>query len=200
MDEPTRRTLLHGSGVALATGLAGCSGSGLLGGAESTPDPKPAAVTFSGSVRRQSGEDDPARVEITIANESDAPIDLGFGPALFAGFQSRVNDLRLRPVADVGDYPETSYENGCWTMASETVSNATRTEYRAFDPGGEYTERYDLFTIAGSGDCLPDGSYAITTETEIRGTQDRLSLTLGFSVGDDGTVEVDDAGTGAEVS
>lgn len=201
MDEPTRRTILRGSGLALATGLAGCAG-GPFGStdssAESTPEPKPAGVTFSGAVRRQSSEDDPARVEITIANESDAPIDLGFGPALYAGFQSRVNDLRLRPVADVGDFPDPSYEDGCWTMPSETVSQARETEFRTLDPGGEYTERYDLFTIAGAGDCLPDGGYAVTTEVEVRGVQARLSLTLQFSI-DGTTVEMSEE-TGATVA
>jgi hypothetical protein len=193
MDDTTRRALIRGTGVALATGLAGCSGLGSSGNAESTPTPEPAGVTFSAAVLRQSSEDGPARIEVTLANGSDAPIELGFKPALYAGFQSRVNDVRLRPVADVGEYPEPSYENDCWTMPSETVSRVTGTEYRALDPGAEYTEQYDLFTIAGSGDCLPDGSYAITTEADVRGTQDRLSLTLRFTLGEDGTVEVGDA-------
>lgn len=201
MDEPTRRTLLRGTGLALATGLAGCAG-GPLGSAESsagaTPEPKPAGVTFSGSVVRQSSEDDPARVEIAIANEGDAPIELGFKPALFAGFQSRVNDLRLRPVANVGDFPDPSHEDGCWTMPSETVSRVTATEFRTLDPGGEYTERYDLFTIAGAGDCLPDGGYAVTTEAEIRGAQARLSLPLKLSI-DGATVAVSED-TGATVA
>lgn len=209
----TRRALLAAAVPTLTT-LAGCaagqsdsenttavvrSSTGTATQTATTTDtvqPNPDALSFSATVARQASADAPGQIDVALANDGDAPIAVGADPALFAGFVGTFPELAL--VARDAEDVDASRTDGCWRVTVDMDEGPVERAVRDVPAGGAITESYDLYTRERAAECLPAGTYAVTSDLPVVDVDTPISLTLQFSI-EDGSVAVDEDGTGASV-
>lgn len=207
----TRRALLAAAATTVAT-LPGCaavrsdsddtpttnrSPTGTATPTETateTVPPDPAALSFSATVAQQAGADAPARFDVTLANDGDAPVAVGADPALFAGFAGTFPELAL-VVRDASGV-DASRTDGCWRVTVDKDQAPVERAVREVPAGDAITENYDLYTRDRAEECLPAGTYAVTADLPVVGVDEPVSLTLQFGI-EDGLVTVDEDGTAA---
>lgn len=194
----TRRSLLA-AGAAAVSALAGCSSTDADDAGTTTrppPDtetmsPDADALTVSATVARQASADGPPHIDVTLANEGDAPIGVEADPSLFAGSPGTFRGLVLLAADEDMD---ATHADDCWRVSVDTDAGPAETALQDVPAGGSITQSFDVYTREAADECLPTGTYSVTKELDVTGIAASVSLSLRFEVEDE-TVSVSARGT-----
>lgn len=180
----TRRGFLVASSAAL---LAGCSSrngttadrtpaetdakartTASAGTAPSTPAVTADDFPFEAKVLAQATEESPARLELSLTNDTERTVELGFQPRPpFGGVVGENDDgaeLVIVPDNDTVSPGGATWTGECWVWEGEVLVIAFL-DWRTAEPGTAFTERYSMYGHHdgdGDGGCAADGTYLRT--------------------------------------
>lgn len=206
----TRRGFLVASSAALFAGCSSRNGptgdrtptetdakartTASAGTAPSTPAVTADDFPFGAKVLAQATEESPARLELSLTNDAERTVELGFQPRPpFGGVVGENDDgaeLVIVPDNDTVSPGGATRTGECWVWEDEVLV-IEFLDWRTAEPGRTFTERYSVYyghrdgdgNDDGDGGCAPDGTYVFENTVMGDGGQ-FLALSLSLELAD----------------
>lgn len=204
-----RRELLTSTGIVFTTG---CISNAAHDSPQSSMENRISRVTavihpidhvsLSANVVRQSDQDSPPQVSISVRNTSQAVRSFETGPSppfdpavanhldgdgtLFVvpadgtGFEVPANDGEIETQPPAGDerlVPETPTD-GCWVADNSALETYQMARGRSLDPGEVLDRSYVVLAHPDNEACLPSGRYRAVDTARVDGAEVTLEVTL----------------------
>ena len=143
------------------------------------------SLSLASEVINQPSKDSPAKIRLSIVNQGEQAVQIGFGPALLytddsADSLSWADKLILDPDArGVSMNGEVRYENDCWRLfqnGPEVVQSSL--EYREIPRSERLSQSYSVYTAGNIETCLPTGEYEFQDRSYLTSTSNPLTLSL----------------------
>lgn len=172
-----RRTVLAGSGTALASSLAGCIETGADGDDESGGNDGNADVTIVdvdtesapdlpvepsvSVVNEEATETTPAGIAVSWENVDDGSVRVGEANSIvFSATRSEDESAHLLAFDQIGDRSGKVTFEDCWYVSGDLVFDGDH-EFIDLEPGTRHTAKPDLY--ASDEACLISDSYQFET-------------------------------------
>lgn len=198
-----RRALLRTSALSVMVGLAGCfsldpgTQPATTETATSTSRPPDErqdgyrGLELDAAVLNQQSSNKPATLLTEVRNTSAKTITVETVPTIFFVSDRGLDEgIVLYPDEDIGpNRTPTRSQNGCWRYTDEHL--LVRDEIVVVDipPRGLISERHSVYTAGQTGECLPNGKYALREQIEIRSDNEPIHLVLDLAI-DNGDITV----------
>ena len=140
------------------------------------------------TVIQKASTSSPARIQTTLTNMGDEPVEFGTGTTLIFHHEGDLADATviLYPESYIGpnETPEEA-TNDCWRYTDNKMLVQGALAIRNLAPGESFAEVQKLYTVGPNAPCRPDGEYQFSTHVSGQNGSRGLVLKLTLSIGDE---------------